>query len=162
MVNRFRAKIAGLSIILHPFGIFLRNSILKFFGAYGIFYFRLLCMYEAVWVCHIVLFGCFKSLYNCFGLGEYIGRSLFHYITNYPPMEAFVTGDLLTSWVIRVLQLIAKACRQHVQATNSYKSNLHGAPNNTIVCHSVGMHQIMNMFVIFTSCRPLVTRLLSN
>lgn len=23
-------------------------------------------------------------------------------------------GDLLTSWVIRVLQLIAKACRQHV------------------------------------------------
>lgn len=48
-------------------------------------------MYEAVWVCHIVLFGCFKSLYNCFGLGEYIGRSLFRYITNYPPMEAFVT-----------------------------------------------------------------------
>lgn len=91
MVNRFRARIAGLSIILHPFGIFLRNSILKFLGAYGIFYFRLLCMYEAVWVCHIVLFGCFKSLYNCFGLGEYIGRSLFHYITNYPPMEAFVT-----------------------------------------------------------------------
>lgn len=91
MVNRFRARIAGLSIILHPFGIFLRNSILKFLGAYGIFYFRLLCMYEAVWVLHIVLFGCFKSLYNCFGLGEYIGRSLFHYVTNCPPMEAFVT-----------------------------------------------------------------------
>lgn len=110
IVNRFRARIAGLSIILHPFGIFLRNSILKFFGAYGFFYFRLLqSMYEAVWMLHIVFLVVLRVVTTFFGLGEYIGRSLFHYVTNYPPMEAIVTYIF-----IRVLQLIAKACRQHV------------------------------------------------
>lgn len=90
MVNRFRVKIVGLLIILYLFGIFFCNLILKFLGVYGIFYFCLLCMYEVVWVYYIVLFGCFKSFYNCFGFGEYIGCFLFYYVINYLLMEVFV------------------------------------------------------------------------
>lgn len=83
---------------------------MKFFGAYGFFYFRLLqSMYEAVWMLHIVFLVVLRVVTTFVGLGEYIGRSLFHYVTNYPPMEAIVTYIF-----IRVLQLIAKACRQYV------------------------------------------------
>lgn len=112
MVNRFRAKIAGLSIILHPFGIFLRNSILKFFGAYGIFYFRLLCL--GVSYCIVWLFQESLQLFWTWRVYWLFPISLHHKLLVSANGSVCHCGDLLTSWVIRVLQLIAKACRQHV------------------------------------------------
>lgn len=110
IVNRFRARIAGLSIILHPFGIFLRNSILKFLGAYGFFYFRLLeSMYEAVWMLHIAFLVVLRVVTTFLDL----------------VVPYFITSQTIRQWkrlslrgftyiFIRVLQLITKACRQHV------------------------------------------------